>query len=144
MAGLIGTAVTNSVGTGTATTKTILEISAPAGAGLRVQRVSISFDGVSPTAGKALVQIVKGATTGTGTNLTPAKLQGHTGSLGTTAKENFTVEPSGGTVVFAEQVHTQSGYTAPEEIILNPGETLSVRTNVPAAVNARARMRWEE
>lgn len=144
MSALICTAVSSSVGTGSATTKTILQITAPANTGLRVTRASISFDGTSPTAAKALVELVKGATGGTGTNLTTLKLQGHTGSVQATAKENFTVEPTGGSVAFTEQVHTQSGYTAPEEIILNPGETLAFRTNVAAAVNARARFRYEE
>lgn len=144
MSALICTANSSSVGTGSATTKTILQITAPASTGIRVTRASISFDGTSPTAGKALVELVKGATSGTGTNLTPLKVHGHTGSVQSTAKENFSGEPSGGSVAFSELVHTQSGYTAPEEIVLNPGETLAFRTNVPAAVNARARFRWEE
>lgn len=144
MSGLKATAVSSAVGTGAATTKTILQITAPANQGLEVLRSSISFNGTSPTAGKALVEIVKGTTGGTGTNLPPAKLHGHTGSVQATAKENFTAEPTGGTVIFTEQVHPQSGYTAPELIILNPGETLAFRTNVPAAVDARARFQWEE
>ena len=145
MAGLICAAVSSSIGTGSATTKTLLQITAPANTGIRVTRVSVSFDGTSPTAGKAYCELVRGATSGTGTSLTPVKLHGHTGSVQSTAKENFTSEPSGGSSAgLAELVHTQAGYTSPEDILLNPGETLSVRTNVPAAVNARVRMRWEE
>ena len=146
MSGLQATATTSSVGTGAATTKTVYLVKAPANTGIHVRMFEISFDGTSPTAGKALVQLVKNTTggTGTGTNMTPVKISGHTGSVQATAKENYTVEPSGGTVIRAYLVHTQSAFTSPEDIVLDPGEELSLRTNVPAAVNCRSQMRWTE
>lgn len=146
MSALQCSATSSSVGTGTATTKTILLIKAPANTGIRIRSWEISFDGTSPTAGKALVQLVKNTTsgTGTGTTLTPVKLAGHTGSVQATAKENYSAEPSGGTVIRSVLVHTQMSYASPEDLVLNPGEELSLVTNVPAAVNARSSMRWEE
>lgn len=146
MSGLHATATTGSIGTGTATKKTILLVKAPTNTGVRVRMWEISFDGTSPTAGKALVQLVKTTTggTGTGTDLTPTKISGHTGSVQATSKENYSAEPTGGTVIKSVLVHPQSSYTTPEDIVLNPGEELSICTTVPSAVNARATMRWEE
>ncbi len=144
MAGLIGHVKTSAaIASGAGSTKTILRITAPSTHGVRVTRASVSFDGTSPTAGKALVTLIKGATGGTGSSVTPEKIHGHTGSLGVTAKENFS-DGSGGVGVFEELIHTQQGYTAPEEILLNPSETLEFQTNIPASTGVRARFRWEE
>jgi len=143
MAGLRGRAVANS-NTTTTSAKTMLQIAAPSTAGVRVDRCSISFDGTNPAGPKVKVELVKGATSGTGSSLTPAKVDGHTGSLTATAKENFSGEPSGGTVIFSEWVHPQSGYTAPEPIQLNPSETLGIRVTTATAVNAVSRMNFEE
>lgn len=143
MSGLKGRAVANSNST-TTSARTMLQIAAPSGAGVLVERASISFDGTTPTQAKVKVELVKGATGGTGTSLTTVKVEGHTGSLGTTAKENFSSEPTGGTVIFSEWVHPQSGYTAPEPIQLNPSETLGIRTTTATSVNAVSRMNFQE
>lgn len=144
MAGLEATAVaTSGNSTGSSGAKTILQISAPANQGVRVKRVSVSFEGTSPTAGKIKVEVLKGATGGTGTNLTTQKKHGHGGSVQTTAKENFSGEPTGGTVLFTESVHPQGGYTAPEEFLI-VNETLGIRVTAPAAVNYNARIVFEE
>ncbi|RJP21680.1 MAG: hypothetical protein C4529_07065 [Deltaproteobacteria bacterium] len=132
------------ISTGTAL-KSILQLVAPAGVALVAKRASISFDGNSPTANKILVQIFRSMTGGTFTARTPAKINASDAeSLAATGGENATVEPSGGTVVFEELVHPQGGYTAPEEIKIKAGETLTIRTTAPAAVNCRARIIFEE
>jgi hypothetical protein len=145
MAGTKGTLTTSSaISTGT-TTKTILQHTSPASVATVVKRASISFDGNSPTANKILVQLVRSATGGTGTSRNPVKVNASDSeTIQSTGKENFSVEPSGGTVVFEELVHPQGGYTAPEEIKVKAGETLGFVVLAPAAVNCRARFLFDE
>lgn len=146
MAGTKGTLTTSAAfSTGTAVNKSILQLSAPASVAVVVSRASISFDGNSPTANKILVQILRSMTGGTATSRSVDKINASDSeSLTSTGKENFSVEPSSGTVVFEELVHPQGGYTAPESIKIKAGETLTFRVNAPAAVNCRARFIFEE
>ena len=146
MAGTKGTLTTSAaISTGSGANKTILQHTSPASIATVVKRASISFDGNSPTANKILVQIVRSATSGTATGRNPSKVNASDSeTLQSTGKENFTVEPSGGTVVFEELVHPQGGYTAPEEIKVKSGETLGFVVNAPAAVNCRARFLYDE
>jgi hypothetical protein len=145
MAGTRGTLTTSAaISTGT-TTKTILQHTSPASVATVVKRASISFDGNSPTANKILVQLVRSATGGTGTSRNPVKVNASDSeTIQSTGRENFSSEPSGGTVVFEELVHPQGGYTAPEEIKVKAGETLGFVVLAPAAVNCRARFLFEE
>lgn len=137
MAGREFNAISGSVALGAGVTKTVLMLSAGSTVGVESPRSSISFDGTSPTAGKVLVEWVKGATGGTGSSVTPQKIKG-SGSVLATARDNFSAEPSGGTVIRSELVHPQSGYTMPEQIDLDPSDTISIRCTAPASVNARA------
>lgn len=144
MAGLKGRIGANAVATGTST-KTLLELSAPAGAGVRVKSFTCSFDGTSPTEAKPRVELLKGGTTGTGTSATPAKVSGHTGSITATGKSDNTVEPSGGTVIFRSRVHPQGGFIDfPVDILLNPGEMLALRTTATVSRNADVGFEFEE
>jgi hypothetical protein len=95
------------------TTTTILQIAAPTNQKLRVFEASISFDGVTAADAKILVEHVADATTGgTGTAVTPQKVNGSDGeTIQQTGKEAFTVEPTGGRVIFKELIHPQAGYT---------------------------------
>ena len=145
MAGTKGTLTTSAALTTGTTTKTILQHASPASVATVVKRASISFDGNSPTANKILVQLVRSATGGTGTSRSPAKVNASDSeTIQSTGKENFSGEPSGGTVVFEELVHPQGGYTAPEEIKVKAGETLGFVVLAPAAVNCRARFIFDE
>lgn len=132
------------LGTGDTTRKTILAYTAPGNTGARVRRVSISFSGTSPTAGKIQVYLTKGFTGGTSTSRTPVKVGGHTGSVQGGGAENFTGEPSGGVDAFGALVHPQSGYDVACDICLNPGERAGLVVLAPAAVNAVATMDLEE
>lgn len=146
MAGTIGTLTTSAAfSTGSGSAKTILQHASPANVATVVRRASISFDGNSPTANKILVQIVRSATSGTGTSRAPTKVNASDAeTLQSTGRENFSGEPTGGVVVFEELVHPQGGYTAPEQIKVRAGETLGFVVNAPAAVNCRARFVFDE
>lgn len=128
MAGLFGT-IANSAAIGMAgsgTKKTHLQISAPAGAGLRVKGIEITGSGISTTQAKVLCEVEKAAGAGAGgTAVTPVKKQGHTGTIQATAKEGLSTV-STGDVIAKAMVHQQWGYQFGEEIILAPSERLSV------------------
>lgn len=131
--------------TGSGVNKTILSLAAPANTALVVSRASISFDGNSPTANKILVQILRGVSGGTSTARNPTNVNASDAETPqSSGAENYSGEPSGGTVIFEELVHPQAGYTAPEKIKVKKGETLAFRVNAPAAVNCRARFLYEE
>lgn len=144
MAGLRCRAKTDgSVTTGTGA-KTLLQYTAPSNTGARVVGISIHPEGTSPTAAKIPVDVIKGATGGTGTTHNPVKLDGHTGSVQGTAKHSFSAEPTGGTVIDELSVHPQSGLVIPYNQQLNPAETFALRTNAASAVNARLSLLIEE
>lgn len=132
------------ISTGTSA-KTILQLTAPGSVRVAVTRASISFRGNSPTADKILVQLVRSASGGTSTNRNPVKMDASdSGSVATTGKENFSVEPTGGSVVFEDVIHPQGSVHVTEEIVVKEGETLGWVTTAPAAVNCRARFALEE
>lgn len=143
MSGLFTRFQSAGVTTGTSA-KTIAQITAPANTGMAVRGWGISFAGTSPTAGKVLVEIIKAATGGTGTSNAPVKQHGHTGSVQATGKDNFTGEPTGGTVIFAQTVHPQANFQVNDNIILNPGETIAWRTTAPQSETARVSVFMEE
>jgi len=145
MAGLRISAVSGSVATGTSN-KTILSITAPANQRLVIDRASISFAGVSPTADKILVQILRSATGGSGSSgVTVQKVNASDAeSVQATAAKDYSGGPMSGTAIFEELVHPQSGYTAPEKIIVKGGETLAINVTAVAGVNCRARFNGEE
>lgn len=146
MAMTFGVATTSQgISTGSGAWKTILLIAAPANTALRLIQSKISFNGTSPTGGKIRVRIARSATGGTGTNVTPAKVNASDAeTLQTTAKENFSGEPSGGTTVIESYVHPQSGEEFRLNLKVKAGETVAIQVNAPSAVDAVAMMQFEE
>lgn len=124
------------------TTTTILQVNAPANQKLRVYEASISFDGIVAADHKILVEQVVDATTGgTGTTVTPQKLNGSDGeTIQQTSKENYTVEPTGGRVVWKELIHPQAGYTWRGFVPVKGGGAFALRVTTyaePATMVAR-------
>lgn len=145
MARRFGNSVTAQITPSSGVAKTVWQIKADAGTGIAVMPPRVAFDGTSTTAAKAVVEIVKGATGGTGSSNTPVRTRGTTGSLTATVKENFSAEPTGGNTIWSEKVHTQSAWQYPRgEILLDPGETLGIRVTIPAAVPVNACAEHEE
>lgn len=142
MARLFGKLSSAAVATGT-TAKTIAQIKAPSTHGICVKNWGVSFDGTSPTEAKVKVELVKGATSGTGSTNNPVKTHGHTGSIAATGKDNFSGEPTGGTVVATHYVHPQGNYQINDEIVLNPDETLGIRTTTTSSRSACSSF-WHE
>lgn len=149
MAGLKVKLSSGEVTTGTLANRTVLQYAAEANAGAKVNGLDITFTGTSATAGRILTQVVKGQTAGSGTGTTqnPTKISGHAGSVRGAGKKNFTAEPSGGTVIWSQQLPPNYGGIIPlrEPVQLDPGETLSIVVYNPGtAVNCNSNMDIEE
>lgn len=143
MSGLRAVAASNANNTGTAT-KTLVLVSAPANTGLKITKWGCHFGGISPTAGKIDVETLLAASGGTGTTLTPRKRDGHSGSVQSTSKEDYSAEPSGGTVIDSKLIHPQSGIEQPMDLIIPPGGSFSIRVTAAASVESRAFVEFEE
>jgi hypothetical protein len=152
MAGTRGVVHTTNALAVIASAKTMLQIAPPTNIAIVVPEIHVSFDGTTSNAAKVLVELVRSATGGTGTSLTsgdaPQKINGgDPESLQSTAKENFSAEPSGGIVIARRWVHPQADYTFRPRCKLkggSPGDTLGIRCTCSTAVNVRASIEFEE
>lgn len=111
-----------------ATTKTILQVGAPANHRVVLRGFQMSFDGVSSTAGVLLCELVT-QTTGTqaATAATASKdRMGTTEAIQSTGLVNFTAEPTLVAVIRSYNITPQTGYErafAPDEDIEISGGT---------------------
>lgn len=146
MAGLFCSLKTNGAISVTATTaKTIIQLVAPSGAGVRVTRFHLDPSGASPTATKGTWELVKSATGGSGnSSRAPVKSHGHTGSVTATGQQGYTSDPSGGTVIDSGLVHEQGSINIPREILLNPSETLGLRVTMANSISVAGGFNFEE
>ena len=148
MAGVLATAQTAEISTGTAK-KTLLQLIAAANQRVKVKEISVSFKGTSSTAAPILVQVLRQSDAGTVSSLTPQKMnEADDETLQTTAGHTATVEPTGTTEILGEEVHPQGGYTwqAPfgGEVIVKGGARLGIAVTAGADVSAKARVVFEE
>jgi len=143
-------AVAEDVALVAATAKTVLELNTAAGDEDVLTEVSVSFDGQTSGAQPVLVELIFANTPGTGTAVTPVKLDRRSSqTISTTAKSNDTVEPTGSvTVAKAWRIHPQSGqlvqYPLGREIWMKQSDVFGVRITAPAAVKATVSLEFEE
>ena len=97
------------IGTSDTVRKTILGYTAPGNTCARIRRVSISFSGTSPTAGKIQLYLSKGFTGGTATTRNPVKVGGNRAACRAAERRTTPASPRGRRRVRA-LVHPQSGY----------------------------------
>lgn len=142
--------VTNgTVSLSAATAKTVIELAAGATIQADLCEVAVSFDASSAAAG-IKVEIVRYATTGTGTAYTPLKCNAAAQSLASivTAKVNDSAEPATPTVVDTYYVPNTAGqfWQLPlgREIALAPSTILGIRVTSAAVVNCAANLKFEE
>jgi len=148
MAGNRFKAVTSQISTGTSA-KTLLQIVAATNQKVKIDEISVSFDGVSNTATPIKVDVLRQTTAGTMTSLTGVKdPDDWDETMQTTFQHTATAEPTAGSVLMSEHVHPQQGYTwqAPfgREIHIGGGDRLGIRVTAGASVNALARVAGEE
>ncbi len=128
---------------------TFLRVTAPAAIGVRLRTISINSNGVNPTQGKPEVRVAKGTSGGTagGGTVNIAKKDGHTGSVQTTATENYSVQPTVNANMIAggkQSFHPQSGITLNPDILLNPGESADVQVKVSGTLSCVVHADCEE
>lgn len=94
-----------------ATPKSVLGVIAPAAFGIDLTRLRIGFDGVTATDKAVLIELVRFTTDGTGTAGTIAQTSGRVLTTPTafTTKYNYTVEPTGATVLDRWSLTPQGG-----------------------------------
>ena len=111
MAGVIATATSGEVSTGTSP-KTVFQLGADANHRVIVWQWSITFKGTSHDAAPVLVEVIGQSTTGSMTLVTPAKHDPTVDEvIQTAARRNATTEPFGAVFRAAFTVHPRTGYT---------------------------------
>lgn len=104
-------------------TKTLAQIVAASNHRVRVERIRVSFKGVSSAEAPIMVQLAVQTTAGTMTSLTLAKLNASDDeTIQTTAQHTATVEPTTTTVLAQMLIHPQAGH----EFVFPPGRDLLV------------------
>lgn len=129
--------------------KTVVEVTAAANHRVLLEQFGFFFDGISVTAEPVVVELIRIGTTGTGTDGTPVKRDPDMSeALQVDFKYNFTVEPTGITVLKRWNIHPQSGYeniltlTAPIPV---PGSDLiGFRFTAPTGVNVIVNIEGQE
>ena len=110
----------------------------------------VSFDGVSGVATPVLVETIRQTDAGTGTGVTPVKVNPTDDeTIVTQGIANCSGEPAGTSVISKVLVHPQGGYqeTFPfgQEIgITGAALRFGIRVNAPANVNCVPYIRFEE
>jgi hypothetical protein len=148
MAAIRAVALTDEIAISAATAKTVIQITAPSNQRVVVKEWGVFFDGIDPLAQPVQVELAKQSTAGTMSSLTLAKITPGSETVQTTASHTATAEPTESAVLDTVEVHPQSGYEKifplGEEIIVAGGERLGIVCTAPAAVNVRAKIKFEE
>jgi len=149
MSGVRFSARTAEVALTAATAKTVVQIVAASNHRVLVTAFYAFFDGVSPTAEPVVVRVLRQTTAGTMSSLTPVKLNNSDDeTLQTTAQHTATAEPTAGDVLFAMEVHPQTGYKElrplGQEFVVPGGGRLGIECTAPAGVNVIAGFEGDE
>lgn len=145
----VTTGIATPIALAAATAKTVIEIAAPATATARVVQAGITFDAASAAAG-IKVEMVRYATTGTGTAYTPLKYNGEGQARASlcTAKTNDTVEPGTPVPVEVWFVPNTGGqfWQLPlgRELYVPSSAIVGIRVTSAAVVNCAANLIFEE
>jgi hypothetical protein len=153
MAAFQGVASVSEAALVAATQRTVLQIVAAANHRVKLLGWGVFFDGVSAADEPIEVVVQRQSTAGTSSANTPKKVDDSLAeTLLTTARDGFSsTEPTSGDILWAGEIHPQSGYEKlfplGQELIVGGGDRLAIRCTIPTggtAVNARAFMHFEE
>ena len=131
------------------TAKTVIEVTAAANHRAVIKKLHLWFKGTSVTEESVTVDLIRIGTTGTGSAGTPTKRDPDMSeTLQVDFKYNFTVEPTGITVLETFSIHPQSGYAEvlPIEwpIPIPGGDLYGIRCNSDNNVTVIANILGEE
>lgn len=144
MAGIIGRVSTPQISLSAATAKTVLQLIAAANHRVKVSRVSVSFEGTSPTDAPAQVDIYTQSNGGTMTANNPVKDNAADDeTLQTTATRNASAEPTAGDLLDSRLCHPQSRVDLGPFVIPGGGR-IGVKVTAPNAVDCIASAVFEE
>jgi hypothetical protein len=144
----VTTGIATPVALAAATAKTVIEIASGAQTGRMVQ-AAVSFDASAAAAG-IKVEVVRYATTGTGTTYTPLKYNGEAQNRVAvmTAKVNDTVEPGTPTPIECWYVPNTAGqfWQLPlgRDLYIPASLIIGIRITSAAVVNCAANLLFEE
>lgn len=149
MARLTFTGATTAEVAFTTSLKTASSLTVAANTRVAVKGFSVSFDGVSSTAGAAEVQLVIHSSSGTFSAMTLSKTKrGTTEALGTSGNFNASAEPSVSAILKSYEVNQMTGYerafAQDEEIELAGGERFGIQVRASSAVNGHVFIDAEE
>jgi hypothetical protein len=121
-------------GTDESTSKTLLQIGAPTNTQVKVLRWGVFFNeeiGDASPASPLKVDVYRSTVIdGTGSVLTPNKVNNGSATLQSSVKHSFTVSPTNSLLIDSAYVNAQGSYEVilpmTEEIILNPSEALNL------------------
>jgi hypothetical protein len=132
-----------------ATAETVLQVVAASNHPIAIKSLDVTFDGTSATAEPVVVLLVRQTGAGTSSAATPREETAFGVTLQTTARIDFSVEPSSDDAILRRwNVHPQAGvmekFGPDDEIILGSAARLGIKVTAPAIVNCQARVSWEE
>lgn len=150
------TAIAEGIASGTAL-KTILQIANDSARQTAVYGLRISFAGISSTAAPVRTLLQRQSTAGTGgasltTNYGPNRIDPGSPTSTVTALKGpagtWTAEPTAGEVVWAQEIHPQTGLgeyiPLGDEIVIPASGRLAVVVIAAATVNVTAQLHWRE
>lgn len=138
-----------------ATAKTLINLIAAATVGVQLREIAIAFDGVTASGIPVLIEICQSTQAGAGTpgtSPTPAQYKGRAITVGVTAGESYSVEPTALTAIWHTLVTPNGGTLIIPFAIGDEFETdlsggtikaLAIRATAPAIVNVRAAAKFE-
>jgi hypothetical protein len=131
------------------TTETLIQLAAPANQRVKILRWGVFFDGTQPRNEPVQIRLLRQTSSGTADALSLVLLDDSLSETPqTSARSNFTAEPSSGDVLESYNIHPQQGIFVPyvlgQELILGGGGRIGVDCNAPNNVNARAFIIGEE
>lgn len=133
----------------TTSLKTVLSLTNAVDRRVAIRGFSVSFDGISSTAGSAEVALVIHSSSGTFTGATLIKdVRGTTEALGSSGNVNASAEPSISATLRVYEINQMTGYerafAQDEEIELAGGERFGLQIRASSSVNCHAFLNAEE
>jgi len=148
MAGILGVVTYAEQALAAATTKTVLQVVAPANHRVKVLGWGVFFDGVNTAGEPVQVRVLRQSTAGTMSSVTPLQVQPVAETILTTAQYGASAEPTAGDIIDVIECHPQQGYEVKfpmgQEIIIPGGGRLGIDCTAPAIVNVRVKLFFEE
>lgn len=136
-----------------ATAMTLLQAASPSDKRLRVVSFSISFNSVTSSDVPVTVDLLRQTNAGTGTSVTPAKIDGSSPASTATCLRSHSSEPSSGDVLWSGFVTPVGGlfvmnFAPGEEPVVDASggyqPRIGLRATAPSAVSAIATLTYAE